>query len=128
MKYFLLLMLIASPAWAEWEELAKNERGALIFLNRDTIRQEGSRVKFWQLTNLAKPNVLDGREYLSMRSRVEIDCKQEKQRFMTITAFASLFASGERISEITDVGQWRDIAPDSVSWKLLKTVCMSPVR
>ena len=124
MKYLLsLLILIASPAWAGWEKVTETKDGDLLFFDRDTIRREGSRVKFWELANLVKPNVVGGREYLSMRSRIEIDCKQEQQRHMTITAFAGLFANGEQIATVTDLGQWKDIAPDTVTWTILKTVC-----
>jgi hypothetical protein len=44
-------MLIATPAWTGWEHVVKDEDGARFLIDYQTIRRDGSKVKFWQLVN-----------------------------------------------------------------------------
>ena len=130
MKYLLaLVMLIASPAWAEWTKVAEGVEGTELFVNYSTIRIEGSKRKVWQLTNFSTPKKTAlGREVLSLRARVEFDCKQEQQRLLSVSIFSQYFAGGEVVKTENDGTNWQDIPPDAVGWKILQSVCKAPAR
>ena len=129
MKYLLaLLMLITSPAWAGWELVAKNADGVQFFIDFQTIRKEGKRVKVWQLTNLSSPIVSKGIEIFSLRARYEFDCNKEQIRMLTITAFSDIHAEGKVLKNQEGDLNWDDIAPETVTWAVLQSVCKAPAR
>jgi hypothetical protein len=129
MKYLLaLLIMVSSPAWAEWAKVAEGVEGTELFVNYSTIRIEGSKRKVWQLTNFSIPKTALGREVLSLRARVEFDCKQEQQRLLSVSIFSQYFAGGEVIKTENDGTNWQDIPPDAVGWKILQSVCKAPAR
>ena len=131
MKPFLvsLLILIALPAWASWEFVVETESGTQVFLDFQTVRREGNRVKVWQLTNYPKPqNTPSGLEIFSLRTRYEFDCKDETSRMLAITAFPEQYARGKELGHEGESNKWEHIAPRSTHSEILKKVCKPPVR
>jgi len=130
MKYLLsLLMLIASPAWAEWEFVVETESGTQVFIDFQTVRKEAHRVKVWQLTNYPKlQNTPSGLEIFSLRTRYEFDCKEETSRMLAITAFPEQYARGKELGHEGESNKWEHIAPRSTHSEVLKKVCKAPAR
>jgi len=128
-KYLLALMLLfALPASAEWRQVAEGADGALLFADFGTFRKDGSTIRFWQLTNFSKPKKAFGRDVFSLRARVEFDCKQERERLISISLFSDFFATGEVITSEDTGTNWRDIPPDTVASTVFQSVCKSPSR
>lgn len=121
MKYLLVLaMLITSPAWAGWSFVTSSEEDAEVLVDFDTLRKEGNLRRIWQLFNLA-PN--DKYGWGSVRSRVEFDCKNETLKTLSYSVYSNKFASGSVIHRRDDEQPKRDIAPETISWTVLKEVC-----
>jgi hypothetical protein len=124
MKYLLaLLMLFASPAWAGYVEVSKSNTGEIFLIDFETLRREGNRVKFWQMVNYPEPRTLDKVAYSSFRSRNEYDCKQQQRRLLVATFFTGQDANGDAVFDDRTAAEWRDIAPGSVLWAIMKLVC-----
>ena len=125
MKYLLsLLMLIASPAWADWVEVAFSDGGAINHIDPTTIRKEGDFIKVWAMDNLPSARTIGGiNNVRSMRSRMEYDCKQERMRSLSISAHSERYARGETLGQENSPTQWMDIPPNSVGIKILNWVC-----
>ena len=130
MKYLLsLLMLIASPAWAEWEFVVETESGTQVFIDFQTVRKEAHSVKVWQLTNYPKlQNTPSGLGIFSLRTRYEFDCKEETSRMLAITAFPEQYARGKELGHEGESNKWEHIAPRSTHSEVLKKVCKAPAR
>ena len=123
-KYlFLMLMLIASPAWADWDFVTGNSYDSKFFIDFQTLRKDGNRVKFWQLMNFSVPNNIGGQNVFSFRSREEIDCKEETARTLTITAFSEKDGEGRNLGSEGESSKWVHIAPSSTKWTILTRVC-----
>lgn len=123
MKYLLsLLMLITSPAWAQWSLVSETE-GAQFLVDFENIRKDNDRIKVWVLTNFSKPQKIKGHDIRSFRSRYELDCKQEQIRNLTISAFSSPNARGTLFGTEDSLGAWYDPAPRTSDWEILKSVC-----
>lgn len=122
MKYLLaLLMLIASPAWADWEYVGTEEgTKAEYFLDFETLRIEGNIRKVWQLVNLPPNNKMG---WSSIRARLEYDCKNETVLSMSIGAFSEQFAVGETLYRNTTASKKHDVAPDTFGWFMFQRVC-----
>ena len=128
-KYLLsLLMLMASPAWAQWT-LVSEPDGAKFFVDFENIRKDNNLLKVWVLTNFSKPLKLKGNEVMSFRLRYEVNCKQEQTRVLEISAFSRPNAAGTFLgTEERENAKWSDEAPRTGGWDILKSVCKAPAR
>jgi hypothetical protein len=124
----LIFILIANPVSADWTKVAESENKLEIYIDLQTVHKDGNNRKVWQLTNYPTPQFANGQELLSIRARYEFDCKHDKRRSLTATAFAELFAGGKSIGTEDVIGDWKDIPPDSVVWTTMKRVCKAPAR
>jgi len=121
MKYLLaLLILIALPAWAGWTKVSESDDDAEVFLDYDTLRRDGNLRRIWQLYNLS-PNDKNG--WGSVRSRVELDCKNETLKTLSYSVYSKHFTTGVVIHSKDEEQPKRDIAPATISWTVLKEVC-----
>ena len=132
MKYLLaLVMLVNFPVMANWELVSENQNGQTFFVDFQTLRKDGNRVKFWRLLNYPKPLDIKGLNILSLRSRTEVDCKEETSRILTLTAHSQQYASGSELwTETPDEldNKWTYTVPNSTMWIILQKVCKAPVR
>lgn len=114
-----LLALVAAPAWAEWVRLAGSDT-AILYIDPDSIRKDGNFRKVWEIADL-KQRHKDG--VMSLRTRSEYDCKEERSRFLAISHHSEPMAGGETLSSGDGVGPWTAIPPDSLAETSLKRVC-----
>lgn len=125
MKYLLsFLMLIATPVWADWVEVAFSDGGVIHHIDPTTIRKEGNFSKVWTMENLPSARTMgDINNVWSMRSRMEFDCKQERRRSLSISAHSERYARGETLGQENSPTQWIDLPPNSVGIIILNRVC-----
>lgn len=132
MKYLLaLVMLVNLPVLANWEKVTENDNGSEFLVDFKTLRKDGNRVKFWRVLNYSDAVKVNGQDVLSLRSRTEVDCKEETSRLLTITAFSQRNARGEdfgthTFSEVDT--KWLHIPPTSAMWTVFNAVCKAPAR
>jgi hypothetical protein len=123
MKYLLaLLMLVACSAWADWKQVAEGT-DTVLFVDFGSIRKDGNKLRVWQMTNFSKPRIVLGQEVLSLRARVEFDCKKEQEKLVSVSLFSQYFATGDLIKLEDKGADWKDIPPDTVGWDVFKSVC-----
>lgn len=117
---FTLLMFLSYSAWAEWV-LVSESTNAQLYIDPATIRREGTLRKYWKLTNL---KVRDKDGDMSWRTRDETDCKEERERFTSMTTFSESMLGG-RVTRTADFpnNEWSDIAPGTVMATVMRYVC-----
>lgn len=117
---FTLLMFLSYSAWAEWV-LVSESTNARLYIDPATIRREGTLRKYWKLTDL---KVRDKDGDMSWRTRAETDCKEERERFTSLTTFSESMLGG-RVTRTSDFpnDEWRDIAPGTVMATVMRYVC-----
>ena len=121
MKYLLVfLMLVVSPAWAGWVELTRGENGNVFYIDPATIRKDGNRRKVWTITGLNKTGSLGEQ---SRKYRMEFDCKEERSRFLSISAHSKPMGAGDVLVIDNFIGEWQEVAPETVDEAFLKRVC-----
>jgi hypothetical protein len=120
MKYLIaLVMLIAPPAWADWEFFMKDVKGTSFFLDFESLRKEGNIRKIWVKMELAAVNEFG---WASFRQRAEYDCKEETKSVSSGDAFSKPNLGGNILYQVPKIAA-QDIAPQSVDWSILKIVC-----
>ena len=114
-----LLIFFTSSVWADWIQISNND-DVIFFMDNASIRKDGNFRKVWELQNLKKKHETGA---LSFRGRYEYDCKQERNRNLSISSHSYRFAGGTVLVTLDNVGAWEEIPPDSPASKYLKIVC-----
>lgn len=124
----LIFMLISNSVWADWKFASKNDEGSEFYIDYDTIRKDGHLRKVWEVMNSPSPKSFNGAVYVSVRSRAEYDCKEERKRNLTTTAHTELFAQGENIWTSDSPSDWSYLPPQSAVFSVFQKVCGASVR
>lgn len=115
----LALLLATSSAQAGWVLVVQND-DIDFYIDPETIRKDGNLVRVWEIQDL-KQRDKGGR--LSLRSRNEYDCVQERYRFLSISTHSEPMAGGKTLFSTTESGNWRDTPPGTFASSIQKIVC-----
>jgi hypothetical protein len=119
-KLFLVcLMMLAGSAWAEWMRIGATD-SENFFYDPTTIRKDGNIRRVWELRDFGKRNK-DGE--MSLRARVEYDCKQESYRVLGLSTHSEPMAEGKALYAENRDNIWKVIPPASASEAMFKIVC-----
>jgi hypothetical protein len=120
----LMLLMTAGAASAEWTLVGSNDV-FIQYVDRATIRRDGSLVKMWDLKDYKTVRKsATGKSYLSDKGQEEYDCKEEKSRILAFTWFDGKMGSGEVVYTDGDAGgKWLPIEPESAGTIVWKIAC-----
>jgi hypothetical protein len=124
MKYLLVLViLVASPAYAEWTPISSNDEFTT-YVDGATIRRNGNLAKMWPLIDYKTVKKSNYDSYLSSKMQMEYDCKEEKSRMLALSWFSGQMGNGTVVYNNGAVeGKWSPISPDSIGEELWKIAC-----
>ena len=114
-----LCLVLTSPAWAEWVKVADHSEG-ILYIDPATMRKDGNLRKVWTLSNLKK-RTKNGE--LSIRSRQEIDCKEERIRILSASSHTDFWTDGKEIFHTDAIANWYEVPPNTDLQKSLQIVC-----
>jgi hypothetical protein len=100
------------PAWSGG--------GGVFYIDPETIRKDGNLVRVWTIYD-EKRRHKDGQ--LSIRSREEYDCKQERYRYLSMSTHSEPMARGDTLESYPPDVSWREIPPGGAASFMLKIVC-----
>lgn len=116
------LLLSASAALAEWEQIAAFE-DRYIFIESSRIRKNGNTVKFWTMYSYNTYQDMLGANFLSTITLNELDCKNESIRVLARSDYSEKMAGGKSISSFDNPGRWINIAPGTIADHYLDRYC-----
>lgn len=116
---FPALVALAAPALAEWEKVSESE-SASYFIDRATLLSNGNLRRVWQLQNL-KQRDRDGE--LSRRALVEYDCREVKNRTLSLSMHPEPMAGGKPLDAYSDPTSPRNIVPGSSGEVIYRLLC-----
>lgn len=114
-----LLLVTGWSAWAEWEKVDLSDNSDF-YIDPQSIRQDGNHVRVWEIQNLKQQSK---KGELSRRARMEYDCKQERNRILSISTHSGPMASGTTLVDAEGNRKWVDIPPGTAVETVLKIVC-----
>jgi hypothetical protein len=119
-KLFLVcLMMLAGSAWAEWVTIG--DYGEVTFyFDPATIRKDRNMRRVWEIQDLNE-RIKSGA--MSLRMRVEYDCKQERFRYLEISSHSEPMAFGRVLELDGEDENWGEIAPNTAVDRMLQIVC-----
>ncbi len=119
-----LLVLSSGPAYAEWWVRAlNNQTDPTLYVDSDTIRRNGTVVKWWELLDYKTVQTVAGISFLSMKVLREYDCAGEQIRVLAMADFSGNMANGKVV--FTDFAQsnWVPVQPESRGQTLWNAAC-----
>lgn len=115
-----LIALCSLPAVAEWVLVSETDTSAYYF-DPTTIRVDGNLRKVWTIRNL---NQRDKDGEMSTQSRREFDCKDERNRVLSLSTHSEPMANGKLILNLgADPNGWQETPPGGIGALILKMVC-----
>ena len=127
MKTFtlLLLLLVSTNALAEWTllESASSEDGFDVYVDTQSIRKDGDKVKMWSMYDYKKVKV-DVKSYLASVSHVEYDCKGETLKLLDLFWYTGNMGQGEPVFSNTNIKKDPiSIMPETIHESLFTMAC-----
>ena len=93
MKPFLILLLILFPTYGfslDWKKVAENDVGNY-YIDFNSIKNENGIVYYTDLVDFIKPY----RDDYSAISRYAVNCKDENQKWLSLTTFSKGMGKGD---------------------------------
>lgn len=119
--FALVIAVVCGGAWSQqWTKTGMNDVGTVFYVDPTTIKINGNLRRFWVLAERASPDQ-DGD--LSYRAVEEVDCQEERQRYLQWDYFRGSMGRGERSGGSNTPGGWNYAAPGTINAIVLKFVC-----
>ena len=115
---------IANFVYAEWQAIGTAELFSH-YVDPGSISKIDHLAKMWVLDDYKVPQkTLDGKPFLSVRTREEYDCKKEKVRIHSVIAHADHMGKGIYVwGNNYPTDPWRPISRGSVDEAYWKIAC-----
>ena len=118
---FFSTLMFASPAYADWVEVAKGVDGDTFYVDFDRMRTNGSYVYYWQLSDFLEPinyGVLSDKTYK------QGDCEMFRYKNLSYSFYKTPMGEGVIfLSDSNPNPEWVYPPPNSVAEIILKGVC-----
>ena len=119
-----LLVLSSAPAYAEFVKALNNQTDPTLYVDSDTIRRNGTVVKWWELLDYKTVQTVAGISFLSMTVQREYDCAGEQIRVLAMTDFSGNMANGKVVFSDFTPSNWVPVQPESMGQTLWKAACV----
>jgi len=120
----MLLAVVSSSAAAEWVEAGSDEIGVTYYANPASIHKEGNKVKMWNVVDYKTARVSsDGKPYMSMKARVQYDCKEERLRTMHYSGHSEHMGRGKSVYSDDNPTKWIPVPRATVQEDLWAIAC-----
>ena len=123
----LWLLLVSTNVLAEWTllESASSEDGFDVYVDTQSIRRDGNKVKMWNMYDYKKIKV-DVKSYLASVSHVEYDCKEETLRLIDLFWSTGNMGQGKPVFSNTNIkNDPISIMPETIHESLFNIACIN---
>ena len=112
--------MFASPAYADWVEVAENVDGTTFYVDFDRMRTNGGYVYYWQLGDYLEPI-----EYGLLSSKVyrQGDCGMFRYKNLSYSFYKTPMGEGSGDTFSPPNPEWNYPPPNSTAEEILKQVC-----
>lgn len=124
----LLLALFTSGGhcFADWISTNTSSESTH-FTDPTTIAISGNRVKVWEMFDLRKPELYEGKVFRSIKVQAEYDCPERAIRKLYFVLHQEQMGQGIAVNGFhADAQSWRPIPPDSIAESAYRFACRKP--
>lgn len=119
---FCCLLLVTGYALAGWS-LLQETRDGILYVDRDGAEKTANGWRIDSSQDFHKQQLHDGKEYLSEKSRYELDCSAKKIRTLNVERFPENMAGGDKIHADAKASDWSMPEKGSRLDLVLKSMC-----
>ncbi len=116
------LLMAASQACAGWA-LLQETRDGILYVDRDGAEKTANGWRVDSSQDFHKQQTRDGKDYLSAKSRYELDCSARKIRALSVELFPENMAGGDRVHADQKAGDWSTPESGSGMDAIWKSLC-----
>ena len=117
-----VLLLLSTPAWAEWTRVDGNEDSDA-YVDLATIRKHGNVLNVWVLLDYKTAHQWSDLLYWSLKTQREYDCDGKRQHTLNSLFHSEHMGSGESVYTVPGGTSWAALPPDSIDETLWKFTC-----
>ena len=122
-KLILVLLLLSTPAWAEWTRVDVNEDSD-VYVDLATIHKQANIVNMWALLDYKTAHQWsDYLLYWSMKTQREFDCDAGQVHTLNSLFHFEHMGNGQSVYTVPGGTSWRPVPPDSIDAILWKFAC-----
>jgi hypothetical protein len=107
----------------KWEPIMTNDQG-LFYIDTNSVTEVDGRKTVQSVLDYKKPQTTsNGKNYLSLQSQVEVDCKKKLARVLHMTYFSGAMLTGQTVYRQGMLHEWMAIDPSSPIHKIARKIC-----
>jgi len=95
-----------------WMKATEGADGTVFYIDRDSIKKEGSLIRVWELQDLKAKGPLEEK---SRRVLVEYDSKNERRRVLSFSFHGESMGAGVNLKSDQTPGKWTMVAPNTTA-------------
>lgn len=118
----LLIAIFSKGAMAAWTEVGATAIFSA-YADSTTISKDGSKVKMWDLFDFSITQTVMNKQFLSIKSQREFDCKDKALRLRYTTYHSLKMGAGNIVNTSNLVRDWAPVSPESIDEILWKFAC-----
>jgi hypothetical protein len=88
----LFSILISFSSYGEWTKIGESTDGNTQYMDKDTIKEHGGYIYWWELHNYLKP--LSGGDLLSAISYKQVDCALNRTKDLSLSFYRKHMGEG----------------------------------
>ena len=120
---FLVLIFTTLNVYAKWEKVVTDEE-ADFYVKTDSIKRKGYMVTFWEMLDFKSTQKADGRPYLSLKMKNEINCDTEENKTLFLAPYSENLGYGMSLEQVNKPDKsFSSIVPDTIEYAIFKFVC-----
>jgi hypothetical protein len=120
----ILLLLVSTNVFSEWTAVDSNNEMTTYYVDFDTIKRKGNKVKMWRLLDFKTAPEIGSDRFLSSMNRDEYDCEEETSRRLDSFKYSGNMKSGEIVYSQKNIKEEAEsIIPGSVSKFFFNIAC-----
>ena len=119
----LMLALVSIGTMAEWILVGRTDDGA-VYVDLAIIHKADNKVRMWDLKDFQAGQGGAGAKFLSKKTQLEYDCKDERFRRLGIVLFRENMGAGAVVDSYSgDAGKWQPVQSGSLAETLREIAC-----
>ena len=118
MKKIIALLVFMSSVTASasnWTAVYTGNANDGLYINKESIRVANGMPRIWTMVQFP--------EGTSAQALTEIDCQQERSRYIQTTSYSGRMGSGNSTGTNTNIGEWSFAPPDSRQMTMIRSTC-----
>ena len=109
----------------------RKQKFSTYYTEQSSINKSGDNVKLWVLRDYNAPqlmskgsfNLATDMNHLSLKAKLEYNCKTEESRKIFISWHTGNMGGGEKITSNSELGGWNPVVPDSIDQVMWTLAC-----